>query len=305
MKPQLKAPPNKNIVIWFLSLLRNNIVFLFYVVYNGWINKYNISSKEIQKEPMLSTTDQYIEKHKARFLKSFEIEPGQDEIEIGAEKSKNIFQAFYSKEELQNILVTPNNFIEEQWKRRILFENTPRGNIVMFYDAYKQGFAYYSDTYSISYPVLNAVAMKYVLMFQCRDFFMDNQIAPKSSPLIKILLEEDIKPKNTVKKSNACDSKFKVDLKDAPFAKFKNYTKPTETDKQAVIQSEKPNDTEYTRNKFIYLGKMSNFVFIQKLAQGSPINGFSSGLLDNLKGETALQKSVLDYKTFKMLSTKE
>ena len=90
MKPQLKAPPNKNIILWFLSMLRNNIVFLFYVVYNGWIKHMTVTSKEIQNEPVLSTTDQYIEKHKARFLKSFDIELGQDEIEMGAEKSKNI-----------------------------------------------------------------------------------------------------------------------------------------------------------------------------------------------------------------------
>lgn len=299
MKPQLKPVPTKNIFLRFLLLLRNNILFLFYAVYNSWLKNFN--SNPMIEQIVLSDTDKYIEKYKSKLLKSFELKSGEPETSNDTEYSSNIFQAFYSKEELQNILVTPNNFIEEEWKRRILFENTPRGNIVMYYDAYKQGFAYYTDSYSIPYTVLNAAAMKYVLLFKCRDFFVDNQITPKSSPLIKILLEEETKPKEI---PNSKNTKFATSLKDAPFAKFKNYAKPAENN---VNQSDKIKDRitmpiEYNRNRFIYLGKITNFMFTQKSIQRSPLNGFSSALIDNLNCETNLQKKILDYKSYKKLT---
>lgn len=302
MKSQHKQTSTKNVFLRFLLLLRNNILFLFYVVHNAWLRHFTIHNSA-NPDVVLSETDQYIQKYTSKLLQSFKLQSGEEETANDTKFSNNIFQAFYSKEELQNILVTPNNFIEEEWKRRILFENTPRGNIVMYYDAYKQGFAYYSDSYSIPYSVLNAVAMKYVLTFICRDFFVDNQITPKSSPLIKILLEEETKPKDSLNNKNP---KFMNDLKDAPFAKFKNYAKSAE--KSAVNQSMVDEltlpkvDVEYTRNRFIYLGKMSNFMFIQKTLQRSPINGFSSALLDNLSGETSLQKKVLDYKSYKKMA---
>ena len=43
----------------------------------------------------------------------------------------------------------------------------------MYYDLFKQGFGYYSNDSVVSYKILNAMAMKYVIVFFCRDFFMD------------------------------------------------------------------------------------------------------------------------------------
>ena len=105
--------------------------------------------------------------------------------------NKNVEKIFYDKKQLVEILVQQNNELEKIWKSRILIEKSPRGNIIMYYDAYKQGFAYYSDTNGIPYNILNAVAMRYVINFQCRDFFMDNEYVDeqKESPLIKIYLE--------------------------------------------------------------------------------------------------------------------
>ena len=45
----------------------------------------------------------------------------------------------------------------------------------MHYDLYKNGFAYYCND-SLNYNLLNAVAMKYVITFFCRDFFIDNHV---------------------------------------------------------------------------------------------------------------------------------
>jgi len=140
--------------------------------------------------------------------------------------SSNIDPAFYSKKELQEIMNNEHNYLENQWKTRILIDSTPRGNIIMFYDVYKQGFAYYSDQNSIPYTILNAVAMKYVLFFGCRDFFVDAYFLPKDyiSPLAKIMFEDEKDKKKDKKDKKDMDSNKKpIDINNGPFAKLKNY----------------------------------------------------------------------------------
>ena len=140
--------------------------------------------------------------------------------------SSNIDPAFYCKKELHEIMDNENNYIEKQWKTRILIDSTPRGNIIMFYDVYKQGFAYYSDQNSIPYTILNAVAMKYVLFFGCRDFYVDAYFLPKDyiSPLAKILFEDEKDKKQIKDDDNDIESNKKtIDINKGPFAKLKNY----------------------------------------------------------------------------------
>ena len=77
-----------------------------------------------------------------------------------------------------------------------MFQNTPQGNLVMFYDLYKHAFGYFSDI-QISYQWLNACAMKYVRIFYCRDFFLDNKELPENykNPFNEMKLEEEKKEK--------------------------------------------------------------------------------------------------------------
>ena len=276
---------NKNTIIYYLWWCYVKIVYFFMNCYYLYM-----FSKQIPVPPqkyILNETESYIEEKKTKFLNSFLDSNNQKKL------NSNIDPVFYSRTELNELMQHADNCIEPIWKRRILYETTPRGNIVMYYDSYKQGFAYYSDVNSIPYGLLNAVAMRYVLCYHCRDFFIDDNVTPENnpSPLIKIqfALEEQ------KKLQNGADSTPKTDLKDAPFAKFKNYNKEPTTE-GAVIDKK-----IYTNNKFISLGKISNFTFLQSAISKntSPINGFSSNLLNNLAGETKLQKQVMNYKDYK------
>jgi hypothetical protein len=92
----------------------------------------------------------------------------------------------------------------------------------MYYDIFKQGFAYYSDQSGVPYKILNAVAMKYVIVFLCRDFFLDDSVLPEGiqSPLLNVFVEDNEEEKRKKReKINA----LKMNLENAPFAKFKTY----------------------------------------------------------------------------------
>jgi len=238
----------------------------------------------------------------------------------------NIDPAFRYKKDYQQMLADSNNACEKIWKTRILFENTPRGNIIMYYDVYKLGFVYFSDTQSIPYSILNAVAMKYVRVFHCLDFFMDNN-NDFESPLIQIHLVEEKKAdkKADMKTDNGekgGKSKNFIPL-DAPFAKLKNYSKTAiqktaydTTVSENASPEEKPKKTIYT-NRFICLGKIYNFrllqptkpkaaiIFQTKLFSADRIHPTEQLVSNPLRDECSNEvKSVINYRNYKEFRNK-
>ena len=253
----------------FLTVHMRHIVrylFLLFLRISGYLGYYT-PPKYIPSE-----VDVYEKKQRVRFLDQEIIE---NDYYVGEEErqmelcNQNIDSVFYDRKELIKVLETNNNVLECAWKARILYESTPRGNIVMFYDVYKNGFSYYSDQTGIPYKVLNAVAMKYVIMFRCRDFFMDETIS--SSPFIKYNKDDEKKEqdkKNEVMKQLSSNQNL-------PFVKFKNRqstTQPSEmvgttcvphlSQQQSSLTN--TNCKEYVKNRFIYKGKMNNWSPLQK-----------------------------------------
>jgi hypothetical protein len=245
----------------------------------------------------LSST--YEERHKQRFL---------DTYESSSDFNENMDKCFYNQAELRDMLIEENNGLEKTWKTRILFENTPRGNIIMYYDAFKQGFAYYCDQNSLPYHLLNAVAMKYVTTYRCRDFFVDNQETPENHP--SPLLEPAKTTEVVLKKEESVGPK-----KPAPFAKFKSYnmvnSKVKEEEKKKKEEKKRKEGKEgkeekeekiYIRNKFICLGKIINFKLIQPVEKKRGFT-FKSNLMESMKNDQSFQKSVMSYAEYKKLKS--
>ena len=208
--------------------------------------------------PTLSEIDIIEEKTKTKFMKN----NGTDTM------SKSIDPIFYDRHLYKKLMEEPNNYLEKQWKTRILYENTPRGNIIMYYDVYKEGFAYYCDQTGISYRVLNIVAMKYTTTFRCQDFFVDNQlITENKSPMIGYIQDElEIEEENKRKVVDKLLRNYQSENNDknSPFAKLQNYA-INPTNKHMSKEKEKEKDQEKISNKFMYMGKCSNFAIIQKI----------------------------------------
>jgi hypothetical protein len=240
--------------------------------------------------PVIDPLTAYLDQKKANFLRTYENSYANETINQAIDK------CFYDKNEFFETIMDRENDPEKEWKTRILFESTPRGNIVMYYDVFKQGFAYYSDVNNIPYSILNAVAMKYVLVFRCRDFFMDTNITPENepSPFIKIYVEEP-------KKTTTIQPVTKVKTDTIPtnlYAKFKVYNKGKGNDKANDTDKTKPKKDAIT-NTFTNRGKIMNFSLLQKAKKIYPTNNFQSSFHNILNSETQLQKTVLDYKQYK------
>ena len=259
--------------------------------------------------PPLTKMETYETKYKSKFLQIQAKDPGGSEFgELSrSEYNQNIDPLFYDRAAYKKLMEEPNNFLEKEWKSRILYENTPQGNIIMYYDVYKEGFVYYSDQTSIPYKLLNIVAMKYTMTYRCIDFYIDEQFIPNNpSFMIKFMHDEEQsenEKKQKIRKellsmNEKINSSSSLKHSDnSPFVKFKSSTKTTNT--EDTTKTEKP--TNYIRNKFIYMGKVNNFSMIQKTRVNKQQKNTPTMYEydDIFSKDMESQRNVLSYKSFK------
>jgi hypothetical protein len=225
-----------------------------------------------EKQNILSTKtlkngqDEYVEKLRARFLATFD----SDSEAVGW--NENISAIFFSNDALAKTLEDPDNEVEKKWRRSILIESTPRGNVFMFYDVYKQAFSYYSDQTVMPYEIMNAVAMKYVMTFRCRDFFVDSLVIPQKTREDETRTSATTATTTTTTVSSS-QPIVKKSTEGQPFAKFKSYN--TATKKIADKANEK------TINRFLHLGGVRNWSPIHITKKLNPLNGFKTDMIPN------------------------
>jgi hypothetical protein len=284
-----------------IFLLSTISIPILYFIKKRFFSIININRKE-KNIIHFSPEEEFLVKAKNDFDKSY-----QDPSHI-EKYNENIDPIFFDTEKYSVITNVPNSELELAWRRRILFVNTPRGNVIMFYDSFKRGFSYYSDQH-ISYAFLNAVAMKYVIIYRCRDFFIDEQILPQEfqSRILELFKKEDL---DTVSKKKE-EGSGKIDTKAGPFAKFKSYVKPSDPVSSAAVVKNKINlprvvdikppviTKDLMKNKFIYLGKTMNWNILTKVSKKNQLTGSKSKLLSDLENNSDVQSRVFSYKDYK------
>ena len=195
------------------------------------------------------------------------------------DENSNIDPVLYDFDKRKEIFVSVDNEMEKQWKSRILIENTPRGNVMMYFNPYLLSYHYYSDEQIIPYKILEQVATKYVVMFRCKDFFIDVEKRPRNQILDVLQKEEDSLKSKKMKVNDITKCvNIQSDSKDV-FAALKDYrsevkadattkepngstrfTKETKTKAKLVKRAEEPKFS----NKFVRVGKMCEFNITQK-----------------------------------------
>ena len=191
-----------------------------------------------------------------------------------ADENSNIDPVLYDFLKRKEIFVSPDNQLEKQWKSRILIENTPRGNVMIYFNPYLLSYQYYSDEQIIPYKILEQVATKYVIMFRCKDFFIDPEKRP-SNKILEVLQKEEDSLKSKKMKVNDITKCVNIqsESKDV-FAALKDYrseAKPTEAKSTEAKPTEEPKAKKKTEepkfsNKFVRIGKMCEFNITQKPA---------------------------------------
>ena len=253
-------------------------IYLFFAALIQWIRAI-LGTKQpvhIEQPKLISPKEAYIERNKSKFLQTFTTEPEKEKTTDEYDWNANVEPLIRDPAQMAKILTDPNNEFEKKWRSRVLIENTPRGNVIMFYDIYKRAFSYYCDNAVMPYDIMNAAAMKYVLTFHCREFFVDSTILPKPEKR-----EED---KTPLKKNTNTNTKVIQDKQ--AFVKFKTYN--TATKKAGVA----PKDDK-TINCFLHLGGVRNWTPISKKTKPNPLNGFHTDMMPVTSNK---KLSFLEYK---------
>lgn len=296
----------KNMFNIFFFMLYKNFISIYNYFFNNKKTKILLEEKKdipIQTS-IFKLVNTYIEKEKERFLLTYK----QDSKIFNV----NMSEIFYNVKEYNKLLLDSNNELEEIWKKKILYETTPIGNIIMFYNVYKKGFSYYSDI-NLTYPLLNAVAMKYVRIFCCRDLFIDEKSTIEKDHSLLINLEEKEEKKEKDEKRNKEGKENKIDIVDnnifkkGPFIKIKKNN--VETNNKSIEKNKSWIEQNMCSvNRFINMGKTSNFSFIQKMEKKRikfpNHNGFKSAYNELFDNEHNLQKEIFSYKDYKNLLKK-
>jgi hypothetical protein len=172
--------------------------------------------------------------------------------EIEVKNSKNIF--------IPKVLPSKREELEkeayEQVKKEksknlvnsVLLENTPLGNVAMYYDYESESFFYYSDSCAQSFKILDTVCRKYVCFFKCKYLY--------KNPLSESNEESDSSESNEESDSSESDEESEEEeekpVNEGVFANLKGYNKTNNREK-----NEK--QVEVERNRFTYRGKLIDF----------------------------------------------
>jgi hypothetical protein len=191
-----------------------------------------------------------------KYIKFYET-PSQD-------ANMNIDINLYDYEKRKDIFMEEKNECEEHWKRKLMYEFTPRGNVIVYYNPYKHAFMYYCDENSVPYQIMQHIAKKYVVMFRCRDFFIDPEMYPDNRILEVMKKEEEalnVKSKKVNDITKCLDKDMNMNNKNI-FASLKSY-KQDEVKVKGKVATIQPVKNKFS-NTFIRLGKTCEFNIIQK-----------------------------------------
>ncbi len=183
--------------------------------------------------------------------------------------NENIDEFMYDYQDRKERLAEIGNIWEKCWHQRVLIEKMPDElqslsggrNIIMRFDPYSNAFQFYSDESVVPYDILNYIAIKYVVIYRCRDFFIDTLLHTSNSMYNEYLKQEDqsLVSKKIAKELNGANVYVESTKKLGPTSFSNVMDKKLETVK-------KENQEKVARlysNSFVRLGKIADFNILQ------------------------------------------
>lgn len=171
---------------------------------------------------------------------------------------------------------------KDTWSARKVMVYTNLGNVIMQYDPKNEWFAYYCDN-RISPSVLNFVAMKYVILFRCRKFYLGAEAEAEAEAGARAGAEAEVAEKEKEKEKGA-------------WAGAGAAEKEKQKEKETIVYQKYKHRVcrdMVQKNKYKYYGKLFEASFIQPARKAAfdinvlyddPVKGSHQGrYLDYLK----------------------
>ncbi len=162
-----------------------------------------------------------------------------------------------------------------------IVEETPRGEVVMFYDDSTESFWWFADTKDVPYKYLETVCRRYVTAYDCVPLYKG------TVEEIKRIVEEKKIQKEEAEKAKEQKDNQEDGVDEAVFANLKSYNKRTgdaPDDNGAIILE--------NTNRYSYRGKLEDWEEMQKVRERTHIPGDDD-------------KTSLDFSSFKKIQESE
>ena len=220
-----------------------------------------------------------------KYVKHVDKEDNEDKEEKKKQKAleepyENKYYDLFDKLECEDL----EEDVVKGMKNNALYETTPKGNVIVYYDFEKESFVYYCDTKDIPYLYLETVTRKYALTYDCKKIVVDIKKEMENAKQSNI---NNSKLSTIYENTNNVDTKIqpKTNKVNDMFASFKSYNRKGTggskmTNKKFVLRQ--------NANRYSYSGKLSQYPILKT---------------DDYKIEKPMEK--MDYETFKKLMAKK
>ena len=154
--------------------------------------------------------------------------------DLKTKEIKEYKKKFYDElEELENKEYSDKEL--EKFKKKVLKTDTSYGNVYMFYNVDNETFNYYCNDKNISYIILDALARKYAITYDCKSICINFKKEWKKAK--KLAYEEQEKKEAELEKNKS--EQNKKDSKPQIFAKYKSYEKNNEENNNKKYKNKK------------------------------------------------------------------
>jgi len=189
-----------------------------------------------------------------KYLKNeTEADAGAGAGEADAPKEEIMYERKYltELEQLEERVLTDTDLNE--LKNKIVRENTPDGEIIMYYNNNTKSYFYYTDIRNVSYKILDAVARCYAVTYNVKQVCVNYKEVWEKAKLEALQQQEKDKEEKTVEKA---EEKEETKVKSV-FANFKDYNRKTHS--HASIKRRRYRITTDESNSFKYCGKIEDY----------------------------------------------
>lgn len=164
--------------------------------------------------------------------------------DLKTKEIKEYKKKFYDElEELENKEYSDKEL--EKFKKKVLKTDTTYGIVYMFYNVDNETFNYYCNDKNISYIILDSLARKYAITYDCKSICINFKKEWKKA---KKLAYEEQEKKEADQEKNKCEQN-KKDSKPQIFAKYKSYEENNNKNKKISDKNKKYN-SDYDTDEY-------------------------------------------------------
>ena len=217
------------------NLLMGGAAIIGGIFFSSLIVSYFNYDKKAKYDPDMSISEEIKEeeyKREAREIKQQKVKYGQ--------------KWFDELEALEDRVLTSEELVG--LREKTLRDNTPEGDVIMFYNSNTESFWYYSDNKNISNRTLDAMARNYSVTHNCKQVCINHrqEIAAVQKKICDMMIAQTLS-KNTGKDNK--DNKEETSFEDL-------FVKPKITAKKLVKQHRRVVVDRV--NRFSYKGKLKD-----------------------------------------------